>query len=94
MKKLLLLLTLTGIAASTAFSQTAPFDLYEGELSYPTIWLEANETAIKINPMYNGGNLILNNPDPVGVAYLKSQIEDNNFSDEGLIVYYLTDLIG
>lgn len=83
MKKLLLLLTLTGIAVSTAFSQTpAAFDLYEGD---------GNESyAIKINPIYDQwGNLDLTNPIPVGVAYLKSQIEDNNFSDEGLIVYSL-----
>ena len=84
MKKLLLLLTLTGIAASTAFSQTAPFDLYEGD---------GNESyAIKISPIYDQwGNLNLENPEAVGVAYLKSQIEDNNFSDEGLIVYYLNN---
>jgi len=82
MKKLLLLLTLTGIAASTAFSQTAPFDLYEGD---------GNESyAIKISPMYDQwGTLSL--PAAAGVAYLKSQIEDNNFSDEGLLVYYLED---
>ena len=82
MKKLLLLLTLTGIAASTAFSQTATFDLYEGD---------GNESyAIKINPQYDQwGTLGL--PVAAGVAYLKSQIEDNNFSDEGLIVYYLED---
>jgi hypothetical protein len=92
MKKLLLLLTITGIAASSAFSQTAAFDLYEGGIPYSTLWRDANETAIQINPMYDQwGNLSLNNPEPVGVAYLKSQIEDNNFSEEGLIVYYLDD---
>ena len=82
MKKLLLLLTLTGIAASTAFSQTPAFDLYEGD---------GNESyAIKISPMYDQwGTLSL--PAAAGVAYLKSQIEDNNFSDEGLLVYYLED---
>ena len=82
MKKLLLLLTLAGIAASTAFSQTPAFDLYEGD---------GNESyAIRINPQYDQwGNLDL--PAAAGVAYLKSQIEDNNFSDEGLIVYYLED---
>ena len=80
MKKLLLLLTLTGIAVSTAFSQTPAFDLYEGD---------GNESyAIRINPQYDQwGTLQI--PNAVGVAYLKSQIEDNNFSDEGMIVYYL-----
>ena len=83
MKKLLLLLTLTGIAASTAFSQTAAFDLYEGD---------GNESyAIRINPQYDQWGTLSILPAAAGVAYLKSQIEDNNFSDEGLLVYYLED---
>jgi hypothetical protein len=83
MKKLLLLLTITGIAASTAFSQTpSGFDLYE---------TDGNESrAIKISPQFdNLGNLYL--PNASGFAYHKSQIEDNNFSEEGLLVYYLYD---
>ena len=85
MKKILLTILAAGLAATTAYSQEAAFELYEGDYN--------DSKLIKINPQpdQNGhihpltqwsGNLR-------GVAYESSAIAENNFSGEGELVYYL-----
>jgi hypothetical protein len=87
MKKILLTMLAAGLVATTAYSQEAPFELYEGDSN--------DSKLIKINPQpdVNGdieplstwsGNLR-------GVAYHSDAIADNNFSGEGALVYYLED---
>jgi hypothetical protein len=86
MKKILLTILAAGLAATTAYSQEAAFELYE---------VERNDSKlIPINPQpdQNGniqplsswtGNLR-------GVAYESFAIAENNFSDDIGLVYYLT----
>jgi hypothetical protein len=82
MKKILLTILTVGIAASTAFSQTPLFELYEGDTN--------DSLLVKIDPQNDSGG----NPpwlgEPVGVAYFSGQIADNNFSGGGELVYDLT----
>jgi hypothetical protein len=82
MKKILLTILAAGLAATTAYSQEAAFELYEGE--------DNNLSDIAIFPQDDAeGNPPLLGT-AVGVAYLSGEIADNNFSSQGELVYYLT----
>jgi hypothetical protein len=83
MKKILLTILAAGLAATTAYSQEAPFELYEGDSN--------DSKLIKINPEPDEWGVILpiSNLNLRGVAYHSDAIADNNFSGEGALVYYL-----
>ena len=85
MKKILLTIIAAGLVASTAYSQEAQFELYEGEYN--------DSKLIKINPQPDAnGDITPLSPwsgNLRGVSYHSDAIADNNFSDEGDLVYYL-----
>ncbi len=71
-----------GLAATTAYSQEAAFELYEGE--------DNNFSDIAIFPQDHPDGSPPWLGESVGVAYLSGEIADNNFSSQGELVYYLT----